>query len=47
MSPLRFVSPERRWRAGSMAPSSHHLDEVHRICWTLEDLLAKHRGDSG
>ncbi len=27
-------------RAYSRAPFSRHLDEVQRICWTLEDLLA-------
>jgi hypothetical protein len=27
-------------RAYSRAPSSRHLDELHRICWTLEDCLA-------
>jgi hypothetical protein len=27
-------------RAYSRAPSSRHLDELHRICWTLEERLA-------
>jgi len=32
-------------RAYSRAPSSSHLDELHRLCWTLEELLTVH-GDS-
>lgn len=27
-------------RAYTRAPSSRHLDELHRLCWTLDELLA-------
>jgi hypothetical protein len=27
-------------RAYSRLPSAHHLDELHRICWTLEERAA-------
>jgi hypothetical protein len=83
MPTFRIVSPERRWRAGSLVllagwlvwrasrytgpwregglvatrrdgaevdllstkaysrvPFSRHLDELQRICWTLEECLA-------
>lgn len=32
-------------RAYSRAPSSRHLDELHRLCWTLEELLST-RGEN-
>lgn len=28
-------------RAYSLAPSSQNLDELHRLCWTLEEHLAR------
>jgi PH (Pleckstrin Homology) domain-containing protein len=28
-------------RAYSRAPSARHLDELHRLCWTLEEHLAR------
>ncbi len=31
-------------RAYTRAPSSRHLDELHRVCWTLEERLARWRG---
>jgi hypothetical protein len=32
-------------RAYSRAPSSRHLDELQRICWTLEERLATRDGN--
>ncbi len=32
-------------RAYSRAPSSRHLDELQRICWTLEECLASRGGN--
>ena len=29
-------------RAYSRVPSARHLDELRRICWTLEDAATKH-----
>jgi hypothetical protein len=31
-------------RAYSRVPSARHLDELHRICWSLEDAATKHAG---
>jgi hypothetical protein len=32
-------------RAYSRSPSSHHLDELHLICWTLDERRAAQHGD--
>jgi len=32
-------------RAYSRIPSAHHLDEVYRICWSLEEAAASRRHD--
>ncbi len=34
-------------RAYFWVPSSQHLDELHRMCWTLEERLAARTGNSG
>ena len=31
-------------RAYSRVPSARHLDELHRICWTLEEAARQHAG---
>jgi hypothetical protein len=31
-------------RAYSRVPSARHLDELHRICWTLEEAAKQHAG---
>jgi hypothetical protein len=31
-------------RAYSRVPSASHLDELQRICWTIEEAVAKHAG---
>jgi hypothetical protein len=32
-------------RAYSRVPSARHVDELHRICWTLEEAAARRRAD--
>jgi hypothetical protein len=33
-------------RVHSRTPTASHIDDLHRISWTLEEYLSRHRGNS-